>query len=208
MIPKELQNIFDSLDYEHDGFVTFKKFDLGKNPLEMIIEIYPGTDELPKELWMIKVTNHKRHEILKSGCQDIELKDEHYLLSEFNEYSGDIFVNERTDNKDDLFRELYSVHRTEFCDWIPFDKYIPHAFDNLDKFDLDFGLFAKGPLNILELYAQTLRKFYSKVNIVGKYGRKKFEKDIGWTSDDTNYKVMIMEYSFVIGEYFEFEKMK
>lgn len=208
MIPQEIQNTIHSLDFENDGFITFKSFNLDSIQPELIIEIYPGADELPKEQWKITITNHKRHEILTNGCSDIILTDSHCLLSDFNQYSGEIFVNERTDNSADMFRELYSLHRKEFCDWIPFDKYITHAFDNLDKFDLDFGSFAKGPLNILELYAQTLKKYYSKVNIVGKYGRKKSTKDIGWTSDDTNYSVLIMEYSFIIGGHFEFKKIK
>ncbi|MEM6263278.1 MAG: hypothetical protein AAGI38_12270 [Bacteroidota bacterium] len=207
MIPLEIQNIIQSLDFEEESFIRLAKITFHNNLSELIIEIFPGTDELSRKNWKIVVFNPKGYEINSNQFDELRVAENHCLLLDHNELWGELFINQRTDYQGDLFRELYAVHRKEFFDWIPFDKYIPHTFDNLDKFELDYGSFARGPLSILEVYGGTLKKFYSKVSIVGAYGRKEFKEGIGLVPDAAIYKVLLMDGSFIIGEKIVFEKL-
>lgn len=208
MIPKDLENTLKSLDFEHDGYISFKNFKLDNTVGELLIEVNPRTDEQPIENWKITITNHRKHEILKSGCQNLELTDNHWLLSSVNQDSGELFVNKLKSHKRDLFRELYTLHRANFGDWIPFDKYIPHEFHHLDKFSFDFGFFAKGPLDILEIYAKKLREFYAVVNIIRSKDRIRRTELYDYDIETTKYKILVLGDSTIIGEHFDFTKVK
>jgi hypothetical protein len=206
MIPIKLNNILDSLEFENDGLILIRKTDIQDDFIDIVLSVRLGHND-KKELWTIRVKNYKEYSFTSKVFYDIILHKEHCLLLSYNGYSAEIFVNEKIDNKKDLFEKLYLAHRKVCKDWIPFDKFIPHGFDNLGHFELDYGSFARGPIEILKVYFDTLKKYYNKVNIVGKYGRRVHIPESGFETDKTIYRILVLGDSFIIGEDFEFNQI-
>ena len=86
---------------------------------------------------------------------------------------------------------------------IPFDKYLNTALTTIELCKSTTGLFAKGPIKLMEAYKEELERHNMNPTIVGEHKPKRWLN--GHQVDETEIvKVLVIGDSYVVGEIFDF----
>jgi hypothetical protein len=120
-------------------------------------------DEIQEE-WQIVCEDFGTHKFEYDVFEEWEIFSEHELLWNYNKEWGEIFFNGRTESTTEGIGELYKTHNDKTQGYIPFGEYINYRIDKL--LDGGFGLFAKGPLNLLDSYRKVLTKYGYKTTVL------------------------------------------
>ncbi|MFF2450819.1 hypothetical protein ACFVSW_27720 [Neobacillus sp. NPDC058068] len=195
---EELDEAITKLNNKTDvdiHLVGFKKY-LDKITVNINLSFYD--EEEIQEEWQIVCEDIGTHRFEYDVFEEWEIFSEHELLWNYNKEWGEIFFNGRTNSTTEVIGELYKTHNGNTKGYIPFGEYLNYRIDTL--LDGGFGLFAKGPLNLLDSYRNVLTKYGYKTTVLPLHYRN--EQDYR-----TDYRLLVMGNSYVVAKNFSAHKV-
>ncbi|HNP77527.1 MAG: hypothetical protein U0289_06145 [Cyclobacteriaceae bacterium] len=204
MISKELNDILSATDFESGG-IQITGADWGLEDARIQFAINTGV-EGESQRWEIQIKG-VREDLIKSDVADkLELFDEHPLLWTYTQRQCNLYFGSPTERPDELFVNIYNIHRKLTRNRTPFDRYINKALYEIDLCKSASGLFARGPIKIMEAYQQELARHQMRPTMVGEYNPKRWLN--GYQVDETEIvKVLVIGDLYIIGEAFDFKKL-
>ncbi len=129
---------------------------------------------------------------------DMRISSDDPLIWITDENRSSIHFTDNNANPDQLKVAFVDIHTKLLDVWVEQDLFVNKQSNHLGILESKFGKFAEGPTRIMEVYAEVLKRFNVKHNLLG--GRvQKTEK---------NRKVFCLGASFFIAEDFTFERLK
>ncbi|WLR42513.1 hypothetical protein LC087_17760 [Bacillus carboniphilus] len=179
---------------------TFILLVLKKNLDTLIIDInltfYDEEEILEK--WQIVCEDIEAHKIQYDVFQSWDIYNEHQMLWNYNKEWVQVFLKGSTSSTTEVIGELYKIHADHTKGYIPFDEYFNYRIDKI--LDGGFGLFAKGPCDLMELYRSVLTKYQYKTTVLSLDDRNGEE-------DRTDYILLVMGNSYVVAKNFLAQKI-
>jgi hypothetical protein len=202
---KELEDIFSTVEYEEDGGVHITGTDWFSDDLRVEFAIKTG-NEGQSQLWEVQISG-VREDLIKSDVADkLELFEEHPLLWTYNQRQTNLYFGRPTERPHELFVNVYNIHRQLTRNRIPFDKFLNNALTTIELCKSTTGMFAKGPIKLMEAYKEELERHNMNPTIVGGHNPKR--RLDGHQVDETEIvKVLVIGDSYVIGETFDFQRV-
>jgi hypothetical protein len=202
---KELEAILASLEFEENGGIHITGTDWYSDDLKVEFAIKTGV-EGQNQLWEVQISG-VRDELIKSDITDkMELLDEHPLLWTYNQWQTSLYFGNPTTKPYELFANIYDVHIKETANSIPFNKFINTHLPIIELCKSSAGLFASGPLKLMEAYKKELEAHGMNPTIVGGHNPKRWQN--GHQVDETEIvKILIIGKSYVIGQTFDFVRV-
>ena len=202
---KELEDIFSTLEYEEDGGIRITGTAWNSDELRVEFAIKTGK-EGQSPLWKVQI-NRVREDLIKSDFADkLELFEEHPLLWAYNQRQTNLYFGKGTERPYELFVNIYNIHRQLTQNRIPFGKYVNRALSTIELCKSTTGLFAEGPINMMEAYKEELERHNMNPTIVGGHNPTRWLN--GHQVDETGIvKVLVIGDSYVIGETFDFQRV-
>ena len=114
---------------------------------------------------------------------------------------GEIYFKGRANSTTEVIGELYKTHNDNTEGYIPFGEYINFRIDKL--LDGGFGLFAKGPLNLLDSYRNVLTKYGYKTT--GPLRQLHYSNEQDYRTD---YRLLVMANSYIVAKNFSAHRVK
>jgi hypothetical protein len=201
---KELEDIFSTVEYEEDGGIRITRTNMYSDDLRVEFAIKTGkAGQSP--LWEVHI-NGVREDLIKSDfAHKLELFEEHPLLWAYNQRQSNLYFGKGTERPYELFVNIYSIHSQLTQNLIPFDKYVNGALSTIELCKSTSGLFAVGPIKIMEGYKGELEMHKMNPTIVSGHNPKRWLN--GHQVDETGMaKILIIGASYVIGETFDFQR--
>lgn len=204
IIPQELLTITDSLNFEEDGYMLITSLDYFADDLNVEFIVNPGgfeEDGRKNQLWQLQAGNLKTEKLDVGWTQDLICYSDHYLLLDYTSYWTELYFRGKTADPNKLLADIYTTHKKAFDNWIDVEKYLSLKPDLLSLCSSGFGLFAKGPEDIMAVYEACLIAHGMNPHYSGKY--KGPDSHLG----DTPLKLLIFGDSYFIAESFEFTRI-
>lgn len=160
MIPDIFLNIDD---YENSVFIK----NIVNNDNDLVVNVtYKSSgyedDNTSIKNWRIDIKHCRKYRISFKEIVDVDMKEEHPLLWEFNDRQCELYFSGICENIPKLFYKLYLLHRALF-EW---DKQFDiTTIENMRTYSN--GLFAKGPKILLEKYAGCLKNNGMDYSFIG-----------------------------------------
>lgn len=207
ILPKDLQETFDSLDYEEDGGLTIRAVKYLDKDLYFDFAIYLGNIEQNEtQLWQLHVENcHDSNIDMENMCRYFSFYSDHFLLWKFIDNEMELYFKKETNNPEMLLADIYTVHNTIFNGYISLEKYL-NGSNLLTLCKSNNGLFARGPERILKYYFDCLHKAGKEPYFYGNYIHKKWDGE-KWVSENGNFKVAIIGGTYFVGQNFNFRRL-
>ena len=202
---KELEDIFSTVEYEEDGGINITGTHWYSHDLRIEFVIRTG-NEGQSQLWEAQIGGVREDSIKSDFADKLELFEEHPLLWTYNQRQTNLYFGRPTDRPYELFVNIYNIHRQLTRNRIPFDKYLNTALTTIELCKSTTGLFAKGPIKLMEAYKEELERHNMTPTIVGEHKPKRWLN--GHQVDETEIvKVLVIGDSYVVGETFDFQRM-
>ena len=202
---KELEDIFSTVEYEEDGGINITGTHWYSHDLRIEFVIRTG-NEGQSQLWEAQIGGVREDSIKSDFADKLELFEEHPLLWTYNQRQTNLYFGRPTDRPYELFVNIYNIHRQLTRNRIPFDKYLNTALTTIELCKSTTGLFAKGPIKLMEAYKEELERHNMNPTIVGEHKPKRWLN--GHQVDETEIvKVLVIGDSYVVGEIFDFQRM-
>jgi hypothetical protein len=207
ILPHDLQTIFDSLDYEENGFLHVHAVKYLGKELHLDFSLFPpGVEEKGTQHWQLQVINDKDSKIdIHRLGNYFSFYSDQFLLWEFTDRKTDLYFKKGTDNPELLLLDIYRIHDEIFEEYIPLGKFI-NGHDLLELCKSNNGLFARGPKKILSYYFDCLKKAGKEPYYLGDY--EPLKHDGKWLPEDKNLKLALLGGTYFIGQDFKFKKIK
>jgi len=201
-LPKELIEIFDSLEYEENGYLDVESFDFKDENILFKFSLYLGEEDLREyQDWQIEIKNYKDFNINFDNLNGyFKFHTNHIALRQYETPNYELYFKSLGTDAEFLYMDIMKLHRDVFNNFIS-TKYI-----NSDLFMLcnaNSGLFAHGAKPILEYYFDCLQKagknpYFYKPNI--KYEQEELKNQ--------TYKLISLGSIYFIGTDFVFRKIE
>lgn len=203
-LKKELEDILSSLEFEEGGGIFITSTDWLSDDMKIKFVIKAGVEER-NQLWEVQVKG-VRDELIKSDITDeLELFEEHPLLWAHNQRQVNLYFGHPSSRPCELFPDIYLTHSRLMGNWTPFNKYVNANISIIDLSKLASGLFASGPIKLMEEYKGILESHNMNPTIVGGHNPKRWLN--GHQVDETEIlKVLVIGQSYVIAEGFDFNR--
>jgi hypothetical protein len=204
-LSKDLYDIFETIEFEEDGSIYITGTDRYSDDLRVEFSINTGIDG-QSQLWEIQI-NGTRADLIKSDfAKRIELIDEHPLLWPYSQFQTSLYFGRPTSRPYELFVDIYQTHLELTKKWFSFDKFINGNISIIDLCKSNTGLFASGPVKLLEEYKKVLETHEMNPTIIGGHNPKHWTND-KWVEETEKLRVLIIGDSYVVGETFEFNRV-
>lgn len=201
-LPKELINVFDSLEYEENGYLDVSSFDFVNDDVIFKFALCLGDTESRKsQLWQVKIMNYRDFNINFENINNyFKCYTDHIALKQYEVPFYELYFKSSGNNAELLYVEIMKLHRDVFNNFIS-TKYINADLRMLCK--AKSGLFARGAKPVLEYYYECLQRagkepYFYKPNI-------RCEQD---ELKNSRYKLISLGSIYFIGSDFIFEKLK
>ena len=203
-LPKELIEIFDSLEYEEDGYLEVKFFDFKKENILFKFSLYLGEkDPIEYQEWQIEIKNYRDFNVNFDTINNyFEFHTVHIALRQYEIPIYELYFKSVGSNSDLLYIDIMKLHHDTFNNFISTKQINSHS-DLLMLCKANSGLFARGAKPVLEYYFDCLQKrgkepYFYKPNI--KYDQNE--------NKNKPYKLMALGSTYFIGTDFIFERIK
>ena len=126
ILPTELKNSLDSLDYEEEGGLIVHSIKYFDRVLHFDFSIFLGDVECnERQYWQMQVLNYRDSKIdIDNLGGYFRFFSDHYILSEFLDNTTDLYFKNPTDNPELLLADIYNVHNSVFDNNFPLEKFI------------------------------------------------------------------------------------
>ncbi len=205
VIPKEIIETFESLEYEEEGFLKFHHLELNSNDLNYFFELHSGIQN-QYELWKISARKPRDWNIdSQFRYSYFNIYSEHCLLWRYNDSHIEVHTKSKSKDPNGLFCDLYSLHMNLDDGSLPVDSFING--NPITRCNSDFGVFAKGPKNLMTKYMELLNKYGRGAYLFGERDSLKWNGK-NWIKEDGDYILMTIGEAYIIAKEFKFEKIK
>lgn len=210
-IPNVLDDIiYDLDDVDHElgyGFViTNVDFPLGSIDVTFQVNTGASGKEVNGE-WQLSIKNYRKYRIDDAWSDyGFEVYDIHPLLLEYKEDKVSLYFSTGSENPDKLLSDVYKAHRAVCGEHIPVEYFLSNTYLHEACYS-KFGLFAKGPVSLLDEYKAVLEAHKMKCNFQGRYKPKYWHGD-KLLPEPEDIKLLILGDSYFIGQNFEFKKLQ
>ncbi|EGQ7683629.1 hypothetical protein IZS58_004576 [Vibrio parahaemolyticus] len=135
-------------------------------------------------------------EINVSGSGGLGFYNEHPLLLKYNEPQGELYYSSEAINKYEILGRIYAAHESVLIGWRPLSEYlnISHAGERIAFCDGSYGLLARGPKSLLNIYAESIKGLIT-TNYVFAF------------NPQGSFKVLVFEHGYVICKFVELVEM-
>jgi hypothetical protein len=197
-LPKELEMIFGSSDYNHDGWLVQKNLFFSEDKLQFDFVLHLGDEERTQQQWQMVVEGYKTSRFYpeKLGAY-FQFYDNHFLLWEFQNIWTELYTKKASVNPETLLANLCVLHQKSFGSFLPFGCYFNGANNWLELCGSGFGLFSRGPAKILALYYDCLQSAGTEPYFLGQ-----FNPDV----ENSELKLLIIGDCYFIGNDFHFKR--
>jgi hypothetical protein len=202
---KDLHAIFETIEYEEGGSVYITRTDRFSDDLKVEFSIHTGVDG-QSQLWEVQITGVRAVSITSGFSDKIDLFDEHPLLWPYNQFQTSLYFARSSKHPYQLFASIYHIHMQETKKWFPLEKFINGNIPIVDLCKSTSGLFASGPINLLEAYKRTLEIHEMNPTIVGGHNPEQ-RTNRRWVVENAKLKALVIGVSYVIGETFVFNRV-
>jgi hypothetical protein len=151
-------------------------------------------EEEIQEEWQIVCEDIGTHRFEYDVFEEWEIFSDHELLWNHNKERGEIFFRGRTDMIEEIIGELYKTHNDITEGYIPFGEYVNFRIDKL--LARGIGIFAEGPINLLDSYKNVLTKYGYMTNLLPLHYK-----------NEQDYRLLIMGNSYVVAKNFSAHKI-
>lgn len=153
-LPKELQSIIESKDFQNSGETNIKKVELWPDFVVTfsILSNSGGGD------WQVTIKGCKEYSIGSSvwPYSEFHVYDEHPLLAKYNADEYYLYISSEPVETGKLIADIYMAHIDLTGDNVTIERYLGGSlFDACTSYR---GLFAAGPKSILSKYKKVLDK--------------------------------------------------
>ena len=200
-LPIELREVFDSLDYEEEGYLNIRSVKYLNNELNLEFSISLGAsiDLENTQNWELQILNYRNSIINIDDCgRYFIFYSDHVLLWEFTN-NIELYFKTPTNQPEQLLSDIYKIHNSTFNSFIALEKFINGSCLST-RCNADSGLFGRGPKQILNYYFECLEK--AEMNPYFLNGN--FQKKINEEGNDL--KLALLGRSYFIGQDFIFTK--
>jgi hypothetical protein len=153
---KELDDIFNSIEFEEEGGIYMTGADWFSDDLKLEFAVKTGV-EGRDQLWEVQIQRVREESIKANMAEKFDLLEEHPLLWTYNQRQINLYFSKPTSKPFELFTNIWTIHNRETRNWIPLDKYINTHLLTIDLCKSASGLFARGPIKLLEQYKMELK---------------------------------------------------
>lgn len=157
-----LLSLTNSHEFDEYGTINLVGARLEENLiLTLDLNLGGGTDV--HQLWEIECKGELEHQIFLGPCDECSLHRDHVLLWPYIYPCSSVsFYGEAKDHLA-VVEELLKQHVRLFGDWIPFERFLNG--NPAEMVRGKYGMLARGPLPLIESYAQVLESFGISSNI-------------------------------------------
>lgn len=198
--PPELLKIVETGEFEDDGGLLITGLEYIANDLKVKFLVDPGYLEIDgkkDQLWELQIGNLKRVKLEISWNSEIGLYSDHFLMWDFTKSWTDLYFNGKAKSPDKLLSDIYQIHNKRFGSWIGVENYLNAERDLYYLCNSQFGLFAKGPKEILEVYEGCLSSHNMNPHFLGD------SKGPYSENSETPLRLLMLGESYFIGETFK-----
>jgi hypothetical protein len=204
-LSKELEDIFSTVEYEEGGGIHITGTDWYSDDLRVEFVINTG-NERQSQLWEVEIGGVREDLISSDFADRLELFEEHPLLWKYNQRQTNLYFGKGTERPHELFVNIYNIHIQLTMNRIPFHKFVNGGVSTIELCKSTSGLFAKGPIKIMEAYMAELERHHMNPTIVGGHNPKRWLN--GYQVDETEIvKVLVVGKSYVVGQTFDFRRV-
>lgn len=201
IIPIELNEIFESLEYEEgDLIINGITFSGNNAELNLFLKLDYGNDVVFQNWKMITENCVDLKIDFDEIGQYFKFYDQHFLLSSFDDVSSELYIKNEAKNNEKLFAELCNLHYEIFENLFNLDKFIVET-NLLERCKINNGIFARGPKAILDYYFKILEKFGTQPYY--------FENSRNLEKQETfkKFKLCVLGKNYFIGTDFKFQRI-
>jgi hypothetical protein len=204
VLPKELSDIIEEYDPEDfDVFITKVNYDIPNLKFDFQLSIKSQTKNNFDRTWSVSTKLYRQSRISFEHASSVEIVQEHPILWQFSDKQAAIYFAGDCKNLNNLYFDLYNVHKAVFQGLLSFDESLNDAIDFNRLMSSSTGLLAKGPQKLLNHYAEILEKHNLKHSIIGDrtptyWNGKEHLNEVG------NAKVLFVDNSYIIADDFQF----
>lgn len=201
ILPPTLKKLVESSNFENLGGITINKFERNSNDLTITFTITDGVREEGEEdqLWELSIQGVQATKVVIESTEQLSFYEDHFLLREYTEAWTSLYFNGEAEHPDRLLADIYGAHRANFGNWIEIEKYLNPLFSLSKLCTSPFGLFAKGPKSILEVYSDCLDKCHLNPHFLDSNTMVK--------EPEPPLRLLIIGDSYFIGEIFSFKRV-
>lgn len=202
---KELEDIFSMVEYEENGGINITGTDWYSDVLRIEFVIKTG-NEGQSQLWEVQIGGVREYLIKSNFATKLELFEEHPLLWTYNQQQTNLYFGRPTDRPYELFANIYNIHQQLTKNGISIEKYLNNTLATIELCKSTTGLFARGPIKVMEAYKEELERHNMSPTLVGGHNPKR--RMNGHQVDATAIvKVLVIGDSYVVGETFDFQRV-
>jgi len=193
-LPAALLERLGQPDFDDEAGFVIESSLYNNGVLQFILSLKSEEDI---ELWEVKIEHVSEYKITGSWVQDIRIYKTHPLLLNFTRNSADLYFKGSTEFPAELFFDIVQ----SLNDWADgleeISKYFLTPEDIHIRNTWGYGLFFRGPKIISKIYQQCLQKHGINAYFVGSSSTP---------DEDSNFRLLLLEDSYVIGENISFQK--
>ncbi|MEI5909264.1 hypothetical protein WAK64_19620 [Bacillus spongiae] len=196
---EDLDAAISKLSYETDVDLHLVGFKVNLDTLTIDINLTYYDDNEIQEQWQIVCDDFRTHTLKYEVFVECKVFNEHELLWNYNKEWCEVFFDGRPDSTKEVMGELLKTHFDNTKGNIPFGKYINGRVDKL--LEGEFGLFATGPINLMDSYRNVLTMYGFKTTVLPLHYRNSREYS-------TDYKLLEMGDSYIVAKGFSANKIE
>jgi hypothetical protein len=139
----------------------------------------------------------------------LELVHEHPVLLPFSEDVSDLYFYSPSPNPLELEGDLLECHHRLVGDWILFGRFLnaTHRKGLANLLASASGMFASGPVSMMEAYAQVLTRHGVRISITGRRPPRYWDGDgMQWKVQTAALHAMFLGTSYIVAEQFQATK--
>ena len=155
----ELIEIIHSTEFEErDATVDLASVRLEGDVLSLSLNLISfGGDEEQDQAWEVECIGLLEHQLSLGNCQQFMVHDDHALLWPYIYPQSSVSFYGEAPDPHAVVGALYSRHVELVRHWIPFNRFLNG--DPVAMVKGRYGMFAAGPMPLIEAYAAVLEQF-------------------------------------------------
>jgi hypothetical protein len=205
VLPKELDKIFNEFDEDDfELYITKADFSGDNFIIDFVLDVQDINDrgEISQN-WSIEAIGHRKNQISFDFAENIEIKDDHPLLWDFTDLQCQLYFSGRCKEPTKLFYDLYSAHKSLFGQHKCFNISFGEETAYFKPFQYTNGLLTKGSKNLMQKYAECLKKNGLDFNIIGESPAKYWDGK-QFIEEAKNLKLLVFGDTYIIAKDFSF----
>lgn len=196
----QLLELINSYEFEEThGWLALRSISFNGDQVAVDLTVQIGSDS---EGWRVSCSECADYRFDNGFIPDIRLESDHPLLWRFNELQRGLYFSGSCRDRDAVVSRLVTTHVALVGDAYRYGEFLNPLIRTSELLDSGFGLFAEGPLPLIDAYEAVLAE--SGLSVSGPPPRSPMRwRDGRWVEADDWFEIVLLGTSFVIGHGFE-----